>query len=88
LDEPSAKERAAFGLREETENRGLFPAGLRLMLFGGFVLVAGVFNGVRGQWPEALYTLGSGVALIAFGAWWSGRAPKEGPPAQETRAKA
>ena len=76
LDEPSAKEKAAFGLteeptKEEPANAWQIITAMRLMLVGVCVLFAGALAAARGHWAEALYTLGGGLAVIIFGAWQS-----------------
>ncbi len=86
LDEPTAKEKAAFGLKDAPGNTRHTITPVRLILVGAFALFVSFRTVIQGRWAEAMYTLGVAIAFFAFGVWWSARSPKaEPPPSQETR---
>jgi hypothetical protein len=78
LDEPPTIRDAAHaeGDSPRASPRG-FPVGLLLMVGGIAAMFSGVLALTRGNWPDALYTAGPGVALVIFGAWHSGRSEQK-----------
>jgi len=77
LDEPPSPVAPAGAAPAAGKSAGVGALlGLLMMLGGVLALFPGALSLVSGNWGDALYTGGVGVALIIGGAFWKGRSAR------------